>query len=194
MTMKLKALAIALPFVLGAAAPALADDYHPTAYENSYQYRDRDNDWRDNDAYQSNWGRGFLSPRQIEARLEYRGYRNVHNVSYSRSDRHYHADARDRRGNTVRLSVHPFSAQVLDVDYINTGRLMPFWRIERRLERDGFFNVEQLGTWNNRYRVEARDSRGRYVRLIVDGYTGEILRQRHADNGRRWLDREFNWN
>jgi hypothetical protein len=188
MTSKLKALAIALPFVLGAAAPALADTYQPSAYERNYNDRDS---YRDND---SSWGRGFLSPRQVEYRLERRGYRGVHNISYSRSDRHYHADARDSRGNMVRLSVHAFSGQVLDVDYLRYGRLMPFWRIERRLEASGYFNVQQLGTSNNRYRVEARNARGQYVRLIVDGYTGEVLRQRHADSGRRWFDAEFSWN
>jgi hypothetical protein len=191
MTPKLKAFAIALPFVLGAAAPALADSYQPSAYERNYN----DRDYRDNDRYpDSNWSRGFLTPSQIEYRLERRGYRNVRNVSYSRSDRHYHADARDSRGNQVRLSVHAFSGQVLDVDYVRSGRLISFWRIERRLENQGYFDVVQLGTSNNRYRVEARDPRGRYVRLIVDGYTGQILRQRYADNGRRWSDREFIWN
>ena len=197
----LAALAIALPLTMGAAAPSLADDngyrsYRGDSYDNSdrdsYPQSDRNSD-RD---WSGDWGRGsFLSAQQIEYRLERRGYRNVHNISYSRSQGHYHAEARDRRGNLVRLSVDPRTAAVVQSEYLNyADRIMPFWRIERRLEARGYFDVQQLGAWGGNYRVEARDGRGRYVRMIVDGSTGEILRQRAADYGRRWSSREFGWN
>lgn len=76
---------------------------------------DRDDRWGDRDQ-----GR-ILPADRIKERLERHNYRNVHNVEYSSAQGHYHADARDLTGANVRLSVDPWSADVLRTEIIDYG-------------------------------------------------------------------------
>jgi hypothetical protein len=125
----LKALAIALPLSLGAVAPAVADNYdnryndryydgdrYDDRYDDRDRYRDRGRYDRDYDRHQGY--REFLSPRQITYRLRSRGYSRIHDVRYSRRDRHYHAIANDTLGSTFRLSISAYSGRVVDRQYL----------------------------------------------------------------------------
>jgi hypothetical protein len=133
----LAALALALPLSLGAVSSATAQtrdyyydygDRYDRGYYDDYYGRDSyDRDYYDR-RYSNYGGYRFLRPEQIRYRLQRYGYSRVHDISYSRRQRAYRAEARDWRGYRVRLLVSPYTGRIIDSDVIGRPYRRGYYR------------------------------------------------------------------
>jgi hypothetical protein len=62
-------------------------------------------------------------------------------------------------------------------NYNGHGQVLPYWKLERRIERQGYFDVRNLhqSHWGFGWKAFARDHYGRSVALRVNPYSGRVL-------------------
>lgn len=127
-------------------------------------------------------GHTFLSAAQVRTALAALGYTSIKDIEFD--DGVWEAEARNARGQSVELIVHPVTGAVLAETPDGAGapptiNSLTAAQIRAALTAAGYTQIRDLEFDDGFWEADARNPQGRSVELTIDPATGAVIREKN---------------